>query len=233
MAIHKIKRGNRIYLSEYKKVREGKHVKSLFVRYLGSKDGVKAGRKPKRVLDKIRMSKSHRSGDVRLLWEIAKDLDFVNIIDGICCQRSHIDGPSPVKFLTAWAINRAVDPESCTQLERWSPTTDLPLLTGIEARLFTKDALLSSLDFVCRYDYQADRIVDHTEAINNLLYDHRRFKHPLPAAAKETVAYDITSILFFGTTCPLAEFVRNPDVSRCASEPVRGGEGPQLRRGTR
>jgi transposase len=30
--------------------------------------------------------------------------------------------------LTIWAINRVIDPESATQLERWVPTTDLPYL---------------------------------------------------------------------------------------------------------
>jgi len=210
MAIKRHKRGERVYLSEYKQVREGKKVKSLFMRYLGPEDGVKAGKKPRRVLDKIQMSRSHRAGDVRLLWEIAKDLDFAGTIDRICCQISYINGPSPGKFLTAWAINRAIDPESCTQLERWIPTTDLPVLTGIEPELFTKDALLSSLDFICCYDDKSDRIVNHSNAIDDALYQNWRSCHPLPTGQKETVAYDITSVLFFGVTCPIAELGFNP-----------------------
>ena len=209
MAIHKVKRGDKVYLSEYKKVREGKKVKSIFVRYIGPEDQIKEGKKPKRVLDRIQMSRSHRAGDVRLLWKIAEDLDFVNIIDRICCGESYIEGPSPAKFLTVWAINRVLDPESCTQLERWVKTTDLPLLTGIEAELFTKDAFLSSLDFVCHHDGSSDRFVDYTASIDDALYQYRRKRCPLPPGENETVAYDLTSVLFFGVSCPLAVLGRN------------------------
>lgn len=209
MAIHKVKRGDKVYLSEYKKVREGKKVKSIFVRYIGPDDQIKEGKKPKRVLDKIQMSRSHRAGDVRLLWKIAEDLDLVNIIDRICCGESYIEGPSPAKFLTVWAINRIIDPESCTQLERWVKTTDLPLLAGMEPELFTKDAFLSSLDFVCRHDSSSDRLVDYTTSIDDALYQHRRKICPLPPGENETVAYDLTSVLFFGVSCPLAVLGRN------------------------
>jgi len=209
MAIHKVKRGDKVYLSEYKKVREGKKVKSIFVRYIGPEDQIKEGKKPKRVLDRIQMSRSHRAGDVRLLWKIAEDLDFINIVDRICCGESYIEGPSPAKFLTVWAINRVIDPESCTQLERWVKTTDLPLLAGIEPELFTKDAFLSSLDFVCRHDSSSNRLVDYTTSIDDALYRHRRKMCPLPPGENETVAYDLTSILFFGVSCPLAVLGRN------------------------
>ncbi|MEK9139944.1 MAG: IS1634 family transposase [Nitrospirota bacterium] len=211
MAIKRHKRGNRVYLAEYKNVREGKKVKSEFIRYLGPEDEVKAGRMPKkRVLDRINMSHSLRAGDVDLLWRIAQDLDFVGTIDTFCCGESLISGPSPGKFLTVWAINRAIDPESCTQLERWVPTTDLPRLVGISAEAFTKDSFLASLDFVCSNDPLAGRIVDHTAVINEALYQRWRNISPLPAGTKETVAYDLTSILFFGVDCPMAELGRNP-----------------------
>jgi transposase len=212
MAIKRHKRGNRVYLAEYKQVRVGKKVKSIFIRYIGPEDEVKKGRMPKkRVLDKIQMDRSTRAGDVRLLWQIAQDLDFVGIIDRICCQEFHIDGPSPGKFLTAWAINRAIDPESCTQLERWVKTTDIPLLTGIEPELFTKDAFLSSLDFICRRDTTTNRMIGHIQSIDDTLYQKRRYEQPLPPGKKETVAYDLTSILFFGVDCPLAQLGRNPN----------------------
>lgn len=205
MAIHRQKRGNRTYLAEYKKVREGKKVRSIFVRYLGNEDSVKKGKKPKRMLDKIQLSNSNRTGDVRLLWEIAKNLDIVGTIDRICCQTSYLNGFSPGKFLTAWAINKALDPESCTQLERWIPTTDLPDLTGMLPEMFTKDALLSALDFVCYHDDKTNRIVNHTAAIDDALYHDWRSKHPLNPTDKDVVAYDMTSVLFFGVTCPISE----------------------------
>lgn len=210
MAIKRHKRGDRVYLSEYKQIREGKKVKSEFLRYLGPEDQIKEGIKPKkRVLDRIQMSRSHRAGDIRLLWRIAEDLDLIGIIDRICCQEFVIQGPSPGKFLTAWAINRVIDPESCTQLERWVPTTDLPLLTEIDPELFTKDAFLSSLDFICYYDNTNHRIVDHTTTIEDTLYQSWRSEHPLPPGDKENVAYDLTSVLFFGVNCPIAELGQN------------------------
>lgn len=211
MAIHKVKRNGRVYLSEYKSVRKGDKVKSIFVRYLGPEDEIKAGKKPKRrVLDRVQISRSNRTGDVGLLWRVAQDLDLIGIIDRICCQEFSIQGPSPGKFLTIWAINRALEPESCTQLERWVKTTDLPNLANIEPECFKKDAFLSSLDFVCDYDRFTNSFIDHTASIDDALYQQRRHTHPLPDGENETVAYDMTSILFFGVTCPIAELGRNP-----------------------
>jgi transposase len=210
MAIKRHKRGDRVYLSEYKQIREGKKVRSEFLRYLGPEDQIKEGKKPrKRVLDRIQMSRSHRAGDIRLLWQIAEDLDLIGIIDRICCQEFVIQGPSPGKFLTAWAINRVIDPESCTQLERWVTTTDLPLLTEIDPEIFTKDAFLSSLDFICYYDNTNHRIVDYTTTIEDTLYQSWRSEHQLPPGDKENVAYDLTSVLFFGVNCPIAELGQN------------------------
>jgi len=80
MSTHRQKRGNRVYLSEYKSVRIGKKVKSIYVRYLGPEDEVKAGKKAKRrILDRLDLTRSSRAGDVRLLWRIAQDLDFVGL----------------------------------------------------------------------------------------------------------------------------------------------------------
>jgi len=73
------------------------------------------------VLDRLNLQRSYRAGDVKLLWNIAQNLDFVNIIDEICCGTSHAEGASPGKLLTVWAI-RVLEPESCTQLEYWVPT---------------------------------------------------------------------------------------------------------------
>jgi len=213
LAIKRHKRGDRVYLAEYKQVREGKKVRSVFVRYLGPEDEVKAGRKPKgRVLDRLDMKRSHRAGDVRLLWALAQDLGLVEEMDGICCGISRIDGPSPGKYLTMWAINRALDPESCTQLERWVATTDLPLLAGVDPEVFDKDSFLGSLDFVCREDASTGGYVDHSASIDEALYRRWRQSHPL--AGGETVAYDLTSVLFFGVTCPLGERGYNTNGSR-------------------
>jgi len=212
MAIKRHKRGNRVYLAEYKSIRQGKKVISKFVRYIGPEDKLSTTEKTrKRVLDRVNLSNSYRTGDVRLLWAIAQDLDFIAIIDRICCGNSHIDGPSPGKLLTLWAINRVIDPESATQLERWVPTTDLPYLVDVPAKEFTKDAFLSALDFVCRDDGACGDIADLSAELDDALYQKWRHDHPLPPGAKETLAYDLTTVLFFGVSCPLAELGYNPE----------------------
>ena len=207
MSIKRHKRGDKVYVCEYKQVREGNKVKSIYLRSLGPEEEVKKGKKSnRRVLDRLNLQRSYRAGDVKLLWSIAQNLDFVNIIDGICCGTSHVEGVSPGKLLTVWAINRVLDPESCTQLEYWVPTTELPLLSGLKPEEFTKDAFLSSLDFVCYKDDRSGRLVDHSAALDDTFYQKWRHDYPLPSGEGESVAYDLTSVLFFGVTCPLAEF---------------------------
>lgn len=210
MAICREKRGGRVYLVEYKSVREGDKIKHKFVRYLGREgaDG-KPIKTSKHVLSKVKRQLSLRAGDVTLLWRLAQDLDFIETIDRFCCGESSIEGPSPGKFLTIWAINRILDPESCTQLERWVKTTELPNLSGIKKELFTKDAFLTALDFVCYYDTTSRNCIDHTAVIDETLYQIWRNKHLLPHGQKETIAYDLTSVLFFGMSCPLAELGYN------------------------
>ena len=212
MAIKRHKRGNRVYLAEYKSIRQGKKVISKFVRYIGPEDKISTTDKPrKRVLDRLNLSSSYRAGDVRLLWAIAQDLDFISIIDRICCGNSYIEGVSPGKLLTIWAINRVIDPESATQLERWVPTTDLPYLADIPAKECTKAAFLSALDFVCMDDRASGRVADLSAELDDALYQKWRHDHPLPPGDKETLAYDLTTVLFFGVSCPLAELGCNPE----------------------
>jgi len=210
VSICREERGGRVYLAEYKSIREGGKVKHKFVRYLGREgpDGEPVKR-PKHTLSKIERHGTLRAGDVSVLWHIAEELGFVEIIDKICCGDSHIEGPSPGKLLTIWAINRVLDPESCTALSDWVVYTELPKLAGVAPESLTKDAFLTALDFVCYRDPTSGHEVDHTAMIDDMLYQKWRKKNPLPPG-NETVAYDLTSILFFGVTCPLAELGYNP-----------------------
>jgi transposase len=212
MAIKRHKRGDRVYLAEYKSVRVGKKVVSKFVRYIGPDEKRNDSEKPqRRVLDRLQLNRSYRSGDVKLLWSIAKDLGFCQLIDTICCSKSSFEGPSPGKLLTAWAINRALDPESATRLERWIPTTELPTLLDLPEDVFTKDAFLNALDFVCAKAEDIDSIPDLASELDRALYERWRKANPLPDGEKETLAYDMTTLLFFGVSCPLAELGYNPD----------------------
>ena len=215
MAIKRHKLGGRVYLAEYKSVRVGKKVISKFVRYIGPEDKQNDSEKPKRkVLDRLQLNRSYRSGDVKLLWSIAKDLGFCELIDTICCSKSSYEGASPGKLLTAWAINRALDPESATRLERWVPTTELPHLLCLPENSFTKDSFLNALDFICSKAEDIDSILDLSNELDKTLYERWRKNNPLPDGEKETIAYDMTTLLFFGVSCPLAELGYNPDKIR-------------------
>lgn len=211
MAIKRKKKHGRVYLEEYKSIRVNGKVKSVYVSSLGPEDPVTKKPKPRpKVFDRLEHGPSHRAGDVALLWELARELDMVDIIDGICCEATGLEGPTPGKLLTAWAINRALDPVSNTRLESWIPTTDLPRLMGLSPADFTRESLLTALDFVCYEDPASGHFRNLTRDIDDALYRRWRSLHPFPPGEKETLAYDLTSVLFFGVSCPMAELGYNP-----------------------
>lgn len=211
MPVKRRKKHGRVYLEEYKTVRVDGKVKSVYVKSLGPEKPANKKKLTRTVIDRLEPGPSHRAGDVGLLWRLAEDLDMANIIDGICCQEKNIEGPSPGKMLTAWAITRVLDPTSATRLEKWIPKTDIPRLMNVPPADFTKDTFLSSLDFVCYRDKWIDGFQDHTSQIDDALYRRWRELYPLKTGEKETLAYDLTSVLFFGTTCPLTELGYNPN----------------------
>jgi transposase len=141
-----------------------------------------------------------------LLWEIVTTLNIVNTIDRTVLGVENVEGPSPGKYFACWCINRAVEPESATQLELWVRTTALPSLCGMVPEDFTKDAFLRSLDAVCHVAKLTDgRIKSYIPKIEDELYQKWRSIHPLPGNISEHVAFDLTAIPTFGNECPLAE----------------------------
>lgn len=145
------KRNGRCYLQEWRTYRRDGKVVSEYVRYLGlcpehSPKGTES------VLDRTVHGSSYRAGAVRLLWWLAQDFGVRTAIDGICGRDSDPSEPSPGRTLTAWAFNRVLDPKSATRLELWTPTTDLPIVTGVPAEVFAKDTFLRALDRVCFED---------------------------------------------------------------------------------
>ncbi|EQD50688.1 transposase [mine drainage metagenome] len=210
MAIKRHKRGGRVYRAEYHSVREGTKVRSVFVRYLGV-EGKPLRPTAGKTLARLSHGASRRAGAVRLLWKFAEDLKFRETIDRICSEDLPPDTPSAGTCLTLWAINRVLDPDSATQLGPWVGTTDLPLLAGFPDEAFTKDAFLFALDPVCHDEPALAQVVDHTRELDRALSALWREQHPLPKGEKEVLAYDLSNVLFFGVTCPIAEVGRNPD----------------------
>jgi len=206
--IKRVKRGNLIYLYECTSVRENGKVKSKLIRYLGVESDVPMVPKPKtkRVNpEQIYPTRSFRAGDVALLWHIAELSNMVNIIDRICIGQENVEGPSPGKFLTIWAINRALDPQSATQIESWVPSTILPQLAGIKPEMFTKDTLLSALDTICVSSKTIGRVQSLIPQIEEVLYQKWRLDNPINADTDEQYAFDLTPIISFSQTCPLSE----------------------------
>ena len=209
-----MKRGNKIYLAEYKSVREGGRVKSKFVRYLGvESDQEKVPLPKKDVVDFKPPDYSARAGDVNVLWKIAQDLDMVKAINQVCGYEKK-RGNTPGKLLTLWAINRALDPESATQMDSWLYGTDLPRLSNLSKKGVDKDAFLNALDAVCSYDSTSDSFIDYTRAIDEKLYKIWRKNHPIHDGKSEMLAYDMTSIIVYGDTCPLTKKGYNAEKSR-------------------
>ena len=206
MAIRRRKVGKAVYLEEYKSSRVNGKVVTEFVRYIGREDREKKAVEPARIIDRVKIADSLRAGDVSLLWAIAQDLDIPGTIDRMCIPGSTV---SAGKVLTAWAINRVIDPESATQLESWIRATDIPRLSGIQADKWSKDLFLDSLDKICFDDRTTRELIDLSMHIDREIFLNWRKKHPL--RGKDHVAYDLTTVLFFGTSCPLAEFGYNPD----------------------
>ncbi|MGP8320695.1 MAG: IS1634 family transposase, partial [Methanosarcinaceae archaeon] len=209
MVIKRKKKNGRIYLEEYKSIRVDGKVKSIYVRSLGPEEPVTPSKPKPKTLDRLQHSRSQRAGAVTLLWELASQLGFVNTIDDICCGEPNIEGTTPGKLLTAWAINRVLDPMSNTMLENWIPTTDLPRLMDLEPADLTRNSFLTAMDFVCYDDKTIGQIRDFTQQIDDALYQQWRKMHPLEPGETETVAYDLTSVLFFGISCSLAELGYN------------------------
>ena len=196
MTICREKRNGKVYLAEYKSVRQGKKVKHIFVRYLGVEgENGQPVKKPKRTLDKVKRSMTLRSGDIQVMWKLVKELGFIETIDQMCCGEREISGMSPGKLLSIWAVNRAIEPESCVNLPEWVQTTDLPSLSGLTNEHLTDDSFLSALDFICYHDADTNRTIDHSNLIDEMLYQKWRSRNKIPNALPETVAYDMTSML--------------------------------------
>jgi transposase len=201
-----MKRGKYVYLAECKSVREGKKVRTVTVRYIGregDQKGVLAD--PKQMPYSWNPpERSSRHGDVALLWELAKELKISETIDRICLGRSGIQGITPGKLLTIWAINRVIDPQSATQLDQWIQTTSLPSIVGFSSKNLRKDDFYAALDAVAYFDKNVGKICENISRIEEMLYSHWRDSHPLPLGEEEVIAYDLTAVPYFGETCPIA-----------------------------
>ena len=202
--------GDRVYLEERESYRENGKVKVRFLRYLGVEGEVK-GRPEKYDTSWTDSSPPvppepgmclSSGPSLRIFGFPRRSIESAPTVPArerrlpAFCSPS---GPS-----TGWSTRRA-RPSSSGGLP---PPTSLAS-PGLPPEAFTKDAFLFALDKVCDEDPNTARLVDRTDALEEELYRHWRATHPLPPGERETLAYDLTSVLFFGVTCPLAELGYN------------------------
>ena len=214
--VRRVPRGDKVYLYEYESIREkGGKVKSKYIRALGVESNVeKVPIKKEKEIHWKPPERSYRAGDVSVLWELAQELHFSETIDRICGSKKKRNGLSTGVLISLWAINRALDPESATQMDNWLLGTELPALAGISEKSLNKDVFLEALDDICMFDPSADRIFDRTRELDEMLYGIWRNQHPLPPGTSETLAYDMTTIVIYGDTCPLTDKGYNPNNDR-------------------
>jgi len=209
MHVKRIKKKDAVYLALYESYREEGKSKTKFIKYLGKEGderGVPLPKKSTHIETPLYPEHSKRAGDVQLMWSIANStLNMPKTIDQICCGDGRIEGRSPGKILTAWAINKALNPDSANNVGEWIQTTTLPDLMELPEEYFTRHAFYSSLDRVCFKDSTADGFTDFSHLICDSLYTKWRSLHPLPDAAQEIVAYDLTPVLIFGSGDELGE----------------------------
>ena len=209
MHIKRIKKGDAVYLAQYESYRENGKVKTRFIKYLGKESEEKYVPLPKKsshVETPLYPECSKRAGDVKLMWAIAEnELNMPSIIDRVCCGDGDIEGKSPGKILTSWAINKALNPDSATNVGEWIQTTILPSLIGLPEDYFTNGAFYTSLDRVCFKDNSADGFTDFSQLICEEIFSLWRKNHPLPENIEEVLAYDLTPILIFGDGDDLGE----------------------------
>ncbi len=199
MAICRQKQGNKVYLKEYKSIRVDGKVKHVFVKYLGveGKDG-KPERRPEHVLDKVKIGSGKSYGAVAVLWKLAQQLKIEETIDKIV---GRTQGFSVGKLLTICSINKCLDPQSLSTLQRWYRRTDLPSLTGYTPEIISKNNFLSAMDTVC--GLKDGEEYDLTLNIEKELLT--TLKEVLPTGLIEGMFYDITASIYHGSNCMLAE----------------------------
>ncbi len=175
MHIKRITKKSGVYLAQYESYRENGKVKTRFIKYLGKEGEEKNVPLPKKsahVETPLYPESSKRAGDVKLMWTIAeKELKMSKIIDTICCGDGNIEGKTPGKIITAWAINKALNPESATNVSEWVKTTILPELIGLPEDYFTDGAFYSSLDRICFKDNTADGFTDFSHLICDEMFN--------------------------------------------------------------
>ena len=175
----KIKDTNYYYYVESKRV-NGKP-KYVNQKYLGSAEKIlaMAADSGKSLQDRVLYAHEVSFGSVALLFEIAKRLGVVDIIDSIMPKRKQ--GVSVGMYILIAAINRAVSPTSTNGLEDWYSKTALPYITGFGPSSFTAQNFWNNTDITEDQLHEIeDKILEKSISVfgietSRLIYDATNF----------------------------------------------------------
>jgi transposase len=175
----KIVHGRKYYYARISKRVNGKP-KIVKTVYLGTVDKIIKNAQAADQIPPVKEVCIAELGATAALFDIAKRLQFVEIIDSHIAKRKQ--GPTVGQYMLAAAINRAVQPTSKAALGEWFENTIGPGLMGIKPKQLTSQAFWNHMDRLTPpilIDIENDllvKIIDEFEIdLNCLLYDATNF----------------------------------------------------------
>lgn len=175
----KIKNQQYYYYVESKRI-NGKP-KLVNQKYLGSADKLLStvlnANKP--LQESVLYSDVSEFGAVTLLYDLAKRLNVVGMIDTVLPKRKQ--GASVGSYILTAAINRAVAPRSTNGLQAWYASTVMPVITGLSPQHFTpqnfwNNTCINADDLVKVEDALLTKIIASYDIdTTHLIYDATNF----------------------------------------------------------
>jgi len=106
-------------------------------KYLGTAENIrnKVLASEKLLQDSVLYSNEAEFGAVMLVYDIAKRLGIIEIIDGILSKRKQ--GASSGTYILTASINRVTNPTSKSGLSEWYSNTCLPVVLGFKSSVFS------------------------------------------------------------------------------------------------
>ena len=176
---HKIINGNKYYYARVCKRVNGKP-KIVETHYLGTVEKMIQSSQQSRDIPEAREVCIQQLGATAALYDIAKRLQLVEIVDRHVTKRKQ--GPTVGQYMLIAAINRAAHPTSKSALAEWFENTVGPRLFAINPKQLTSQAFWNHMDMLKKDDLinienalLTKLIQEFKIDLNCLLYDGTNF----------------------------------------------------------
>jgi transposase len=176
---HKIINGHKYYYARVCKRINGKP-KIVETHYLGTVEKMIQSSQQSRDIPKAREVCIQQLGATAALYDIAKRLQLVEIVDHHVTKRKQ--GPTVGQYMLIAAINRAAHPTSKSALAEWFENTVGPRLFAINPKQLTSQAFWNHMDMLKKDDLinienaLLTRLIQEFKIdLNCLLYDGTNF----------------------------------------------------------